>query len=61
MPARETLPFIQCHHTSGRAAGGGWRNVARRASSAQEIPAHAQTAPSAIFLKKFAWNVMPQL
>ena len=32
MPSRETLPFIQCHHTSGLAESGGARNVSSKAS-----------------------------
>ena len=31
-PSRLTLPFIQCHQTCGRAASGGWRNPASKAS-----------------------------
>ena len=48
MPAFVTLPFIQCHHTCGRAEAGGSAKPSSRASpprAASESP-HAASVPA---------------
>ena len=44
MPAFVTLPFIQCHHTCGRAEAGGWTKPSSRASPPSAAAEKTETA-----------------
>ena len=67
IPSRVTLPFIQCHQTCGRAAGGGERKAERSWSSpAAPTAAVAQTRHSAVivcfmYTPRFVQSVTPFL
>src|SRR5689334_12210087 len=58
MPSLVTLPFIQCHHTRGRAAAGGSAKSRRKLSSAhaEQISEQAQATNSRRFIGRSSFN-----